>query len=43
MTRRSAEAEATVTLSGEVTAEAAFAVEANLSATVRALAYPVPV
>jgi len=29
-------------LSGEVAAEAAFAVEANLPATVWALAYPVP-
>jgi len=42
MTRRCAEAEATVMLSGEVAAEAAFAVEANLPATVWALAYPVP-
>jgi hypothetical protein len=42
MAGRCAEMEATVGRRGEVPAVAAFAVEANEPAAVRALAYPVP-
>ena len=42
MAGRCAEMEATVGRGGEVTAVAAFAVEADEPAAVRALAYPVP-
>lgn len=42
MAGRRAEMDATVGLGGEVTAVAAFAVEADEPTAVRALAYPVP-